>query len=127
MLAIKSWVYGKISGDAALVALLGDTSHISDAWPEVFTIFPMVIYQDDNQQDWEWSDNIPLGTSARIRVDIFTKTDLPTTTAIGMEVSRIFRVNLFNCGSNGEVFDPTEGVRHRVMRFNRGFFPGQLV
>lgn len=127
MLAIKPWIYGKMSNDSALVALLGTTDNISDSWPELFTHFPMVIYQDDNQQDWEWSDNIPLGTSSRIKVDIFTKIDGPTTTAIGMEIARIFRVNLFNCGSNGEVFDPTEGVRHRVMRFNRGIFPGQLV
>jgi hypothetical protein len=127
MLALKSWVYGKISTDSALLALIGDTSHITDAWPEVFTVFPMVIYQDDNQQDWEWADNTPSGTSARIRVDIFTKLDGPTTTQIGMEVARIFRTNLFNCGTNGEVPDPTEGVRHRVMRFNRAFFPGQII
>ena len=126
MLATKPWIYGKMANDSALIALLGSTDNITDAWPEVFTIFPMVIYTEDNQSDWEWRDNTPSGSDCRIKIDIFTKLDGPTTTNIGINIARIMGGLSFGCGKNGEVPDQTEGVRHRVMRFNRALVTSNI-
>jgi hypothetical protein len=122
----KSWIYGILSTDAGLIAAVGSDDNVTDIWPEVINTFPMVIYIDDNQSDMEYSDNRPMMSRQRFVVHIFTKLDGPTTSTIGAEVYRIFSGLFFNCGSNGEVPDETEGVRHRVMRFSRELFASDI-
>jgi hypothetical protein len=129
MLATKKYIYDKLKADTALVAIIGTAAdHIRDSWPETFTVWPLVIYQDDNQGDWHYTDNKPTGSSVRYRIDIFTKNDgiMPTTTSIGIAVANIFSGLYFNCGTNGEVSDVVEGARHRVMRFSRELFPSDI-
>jgi hypothetical protein len=126
MINYKSWIYNKLSTDSGLLAIIGSTNNISDSWPETFESFPLVIYQDENQSDWEYRDNLPSGSDIRFKIDIFTKIDGPTTTEIAIEIARIFRDLFWNCGTNGETPDQNEGVRHRVMRFSRALFPTEI-
>jgi hypothetical protein len=126
VLSTKSNIYGKLSVDAGLLAVIGTSANISDMYPETVTVFPMVIYQDDNQSDGEYCDNKPTISRQRFIVHIFTKLDGPTTTAIGLQVARFFRDEYYDCGSNGEVSEPTEGVRHRVMMFSRELFTSDI-
>jgi hypothetical protein len=126
MLATKAYIFSKLQLDSAIIAALGGTANIFDAWPEQVTTFPCIIYQDENQSDGEFADNQPLISRVRYRVDIFTKIDKATTTTIGMAVANLFKGLYFTCGSNGEVQDVVEGVRHRVMRFSREMFASDI-
>jgi hypothetical protein len=127
MLNSKADLYGKLSTDAGLLAVIGSSNNITDAWGETIESFPLVIYQDDDQKDGEFADNMPTMSRVRYRIDIFTKLDLATTSVIGQQVARFFRDAFFTCGTNGEVQDPTEGVRHRVMRFSRELFTSDIL
>lgn len=129
MLSTKKYYYDKLKADTALIALVGTAAdHIKDAWPEAITVWPMVIYQDDDQSDFFYTDNKPTASSARVRIDIFTKNDgiMATTTSIGKAVANIFGNEYWHCGTNGEVQDVVEGARHRVMRFSRELFAGDI-
>lgn len=130
MLPIKRWVNKKLTKDSSLISLIGNVTHISDSWPEsTAMIFPLVIYQDDNQSDWEYADNKPTGSNIRICIHVFTKIsgDLSTTTDIGTAVWNIFNAEFWDCGQNGEVPDDNPSVRHRIMRFSRQVKASELV
>lgn len=127
MLMTKAWIYGKMSVDAGILAAVGSTDNIVDAWPEQFLTFPLIVYQDDNQADGEFADNKPTMSKQRFRIDIFQKIDKGTTSAIGSAVALFFKDLFFTCGTNGEVQDVTEGVRHRVMRFSRELFTSDII
>jgi hypothetical protein len=117
----KSLYYSKLVANTALTTLLGGTAHIANACPEVITTFPFVAFTDDDQDDSMYADNVPHSSNVRVRIDIYTKINagMPTTFDIGELVYNVFTALYFHCGTNGEVSDPTEGVRHRVMRFSR--------
>jgi hypothetical protein len=127
MISTKAYIYSTLSTDATLLALIGDATHISNFMPEVISVFPMVVFQDLNQVDFEFSDNLPIGSSADVQIDIYVKANAgaKTTWDIGSRVYDIMRDKFFACKYNGEVPDPTEGVRHRIMRFSREFFRGE--
>lgn len=126
MLASKAWVFSKLSGYAPLVSVLGSADKISDYRPEIVTEFPSVILTDESQLDFEFVDNHPTMSALTVKVDVFTKIGLKTTTEIGIPIADLFDSLTFHCATNGEVPDPVEGVRHRVMRFSRALFPSEL-
>ena len=121
MINSKALYYSRLSTDSALLAMIGGATHIANACPETISTFPFVAFTDDNQEDSIFADNTPHSSNVRVRIDIFTKINAgqPTTWDIGALVYAIFTALFFTCGTNGEVPDPTEGVRHRVMRFSR--------
>ena len=123
MISTKELIYSTLTASSALQAKLGAAGRIFNFYPEVTAVFPAVYFQDENQSDFEYADNRPHGSSVDVKIDIFTKTGstLPTTWDIGEIVYEIMSGLDFNCGTNGEVPDPTDGVRHRVMRFSREF------
>lgn len=125
MLASKSWLYGQLSVYAPLLAIVPVTN-ISDTRPEIITQFPHVSILDENQRDREYGDNHPIMSEQIYKIDIYTRIDLVTTTAIGVVVADFFDGVFFHCLSNGEIPDPAEGVRHRVMRFSRALFPSEV-
>lgn len=121
MISTKKLIYSRLTGNTALTTLIGGADHITNAYPEEITKFPFVAFVDENQSDWEYADNVPHGSHVDVTIHIFTKVNagLPTTYDIGALVYATMNAEFFNCGTNGEVADPTEGVRHRVMRFSR--------
>jgi hypothetical protein len=123
MISTKELLYSKLTSSSELQTVLGAAGKIYNFYPETVTVFPLVAFQDENQSDFEYADNRPHGSSVRVKIDIFTKTGtgLPTTWDIGKIVYDILSGEDFDCGTNGEVADPTDGVRHRVMRFSREF------
>jgi len=121
MINTKAKYYTLLTGNAALTTLIGGATHIANTHPEVITIFPFVAFTDDDQEDSLYADNAPHSSNVRMKIDIYTKINAgqPTTWDIGQLVYNIFKAQYFHCGTNGEVPDPTEGVKHRVMRFSR--------
>jgi hypothetical protein len=129
MVPTKAWLNTLLTGSSALVALLGSVAHIVDTHPSAITLFPMVCLTDDNHADMEYADNKPLMDSVSIKIDVYTKIDgaLPTTTAIAQIIIGLLADKFFSCGQNGEVPDPTDGVRHRVLKFSRELLPSDLL
>ncbi|MFA5137504.1 MAG: hypothetical protein WC489_09025 [Patescibacteria group bacterium] len=127
MLATKAWIYGKLSTDASVLSAFTDTDHVTDAYPEKVEVFPLLVFMDKNQADMEYGDNAPVMSAQSFEVHVFTKLDLETTTNLSIPVYDLFRSLDFSCTMNGEVPDPVEGVRHRVMRFSRELFPSDLI
>jgi len=128
MLPVKAWVYGKLSADAALLALLGGASHVIDYEPEEKTFFPIVIFQKADESDTLFSDNMPGASDIIFNVDAYTKADpsMPTTTEIGIAVVNVLQPLLFSCRSR-DVHDPGQLIRHLHMEFRRAVVAGDLV
>lgn len=120
---LKKYYKDLLSGSAELTEILGDGKILS-AYPQEVNIFPLVVYEDQNSRDVEFSDNLPEGTAASVRVHIFTKTleGYPTTTAIGEAVRRLFRADYWTLSTNQETADVDDSIRHRVMDFTREFY-----
>jgi len=122
---VGAWVFSKLTTNAALVALLGDDSHIVTSYPDEVTVFPLVIFRESNQPDALYNDNKPIANESTFTIDVFVRDDTPT--PIAMAVCDIFKTSLWACQYNEDSPDTETMVRHRVMRFYRPIFPGDLV
>lgn len=123
MLNMKKYYQTLLSSSAELATALGEGGEILSAYPDEVTKFPVVIYEDNNQKDVEFSDNLPNGTSASVRIHIFTKAEsgYPTTTTLGKIIHALFRADFWACGTNTELSED-DNVKHRVMDFSRDFY-----
>jgi len=128
MLPVKAWIYGKLSADSALLALLGGASHVIDFDPEEKTFFPLVIFQKADESDTLYSDNMPGASDVVFNVDVYSKADpsMPTTSAIGTAVVAVMQPLLFSCRSR-DLHDPAQLIRHLHMEFRRAVVAGDLV
>lgn len=129
MLNVKKYMFTLLTSDAELTELLGE-GHIVSAYPQEVKTFPLIVYEDSGQRDVEFSDNLPAGTDASVRIHIFSKTltdypttltDYPTTAEIGSLVHRIMRADFWACTLNTETSDVSDNIRHRIMDFKRAF------
>jgi hypothetical protein len=105
------------------ITTLVSTSQILSSWPETFTVFPTVVF-DDSQNDVEFVDNMPVGSNAVVSVDVFIKDDTPTPIAIA--ICDAFKAELWSCEYNHLVPDPDASIRHRSMRFSRPLVSGDI-
>lgn len=123
MLNLKKY-YKTLLTTPAITALLGKEGQILAAYPNEVKTFPLIVYEDENQNDEEFSDNLPGATRAVVRIHIFTKslTGYQTATAIGMAVHDVFRADYWGCTLNREVVDTEDNIKHRVMEFTREFY-----
>jgi hypothetical protein len=123
MLNLKKYYLTLLSSSTELATLLGENGAILSAYPDEVTKFPVIIYEDSNQRDLAFSDNLPQGTGARVRVHIYTKTvkDYPTTTALGDVIHKLFRSDYWTCEANTELSED-DNIKHRVMDFTREFY-----
>lgn len=119
---LKKYYYSLLSNDTELVALIGN--NIVSAYPQEVKTFPLVIFEDTSSRDTEFSDNLPEGTDANVRIHIFTKTikDYAKAEDIAEIVRRIFRNEFWTCTLNQETSDVQDNVKHRILDFTRAFF-----
>lgn len=116
--------YKTLLQNNSLIEILGSEKNILSAYPQEIKTFPLVVYEDSSSKDVAFSDNLPKGTSASVRVHIFTKTleGYPTTTEIAEIVRSIFRNDFWTNGLNQETSDVQDNVRHRVLDFTKEFY-----
>ena len=105
MLNMKKYYQTLLSSSSELAALLGEGGEILSAYPDEVTKFPVIIYEDSNQRDIAFSDNLPNGTSASVRIHIFTKAldGYSTTTAFGKVIHDLFRADFWTQTANTEL------------------------
>lgn len=116
MVDVGAIAYSTLTNSSALISALGDTSHISASYPSEITIFPYVIFLDD-QRDNEFGDNLPMSSDANITIHVFVKDDSPY--AITKIICDLFKPLYWSCVSNVDSPDPDNDIRHRVLSFTR--------
>jgi hypothetical protein len=120
---LKKYYMSLLSASSELIALIGE-KHIVSAYPQEVKIFPLVVFEDTNSSDVAFSDNLPKGTSATVRIHIFSKTikGYPKAEEIADVVRSIFRNDYWSMTGNNETPDVEDNVKHRVMDFKREFY-----
>lgn len=124
MINQKEYVLRLLKNSTELETILGKSGKIMNAYPNKIETFPLVIFEDMNQSDVEFYDNLPNATNCSIRIHIFTKVSgnkYPTTTEVGLIVHDIFRNDYWSCTANMETSDVDDSIRHRIMDFTRPF------
>ena len=121
---LKKYYKDLLTANSDLVTLLGGADKIVSSYPQSVKVFPLVIYEDMNSRDVAFSDNLPEGTGAQVRVHIFSKTlkGFPKVEAIAEIVHSIFRADYWACTGNQETPDVSDNTKHRVMDFSREFY-----
>ena len=120
---LKKYYKSLLSGSSELIALIGANKIVS-AYPQEVKTFPLVVFEDMNSADVAFSDNLPEGTSAQVRIHIFSKTEggYPKAEEIADVVRLIFREDYWAMTSNIETSDVSDNIKHRVMDFRREFY-----
>lgn len=124
MINQKEYVLNLLNASESLKNLLGKSGQIASAYPNEVKTFPLVVFEDSNQSDAEFYDNLPYATNCNVRIHIFTKVSgskYPTTTEIGLIVHDVFRNDFWSCTANMETSDVDDSIRHRIMDFTRPF------
>ena len=120
---LKKYYMSLLSASSELNTLIGE-KHIVSAYPQEVKTFPLVVLEDMNSSDVAFSDNLPEGTSATVRIHIFTKTikNYPKAEEIADVVRSIFRADYWAMLSNNETPDVEDNIKHRIMDFKREFY-----
>lgn len=120
---LKKYYMSLLSASSELKALIGDNNIVS-AYPQEVKTFPLVIFEDINSSDVSFADNKPHGTSASVRIHIFSKTikGYAKVESIAEIVRSIFRNDFWTMNNNIEMSDVQDNVKHRTMDFSREFY-----
>ena len=121
---LKKYYRTLLTNSSELVALLGSTDKIVASYPNEVTTFPLVVFEDVNSSDVAFSDNLPEGTSATVRIHIFSKTikGYPKAEEIADVIRSIFRADYWAMLSNNETPDVEDNIKHRILDFKREFY-----
>ena len=120
---LKKYYMSLLSESSALISLIGENK-ITSAYPQEVKTFPLVVFEDTNSSDVAFSDNLPEGTSAQVRIHIFSKTlkGYPKAEDIAEIIREIFRIDYWSRTANIETPDVEDNIKHRVMDFKREFY-----
>ena len=120
---LKKYYMTLLSASSELIALIGE-KHIVSAYPQEVKTFPLVVFEDMNSSDVAFSDNLPEGTSATVRIHIFSKTikGYPKAETIADVVRSIFRNDFWSMTGNNESPDVEDNIKHRILDFRREFY-----
>ena len=120
---LKKYYMSLLSGNSELISVIGN-NHILSAYPQEVTTFPIVIFEDMNSSDVAFSDNLPEGTAAQVRIHIFSKTisGYPKAEDIAEIIRAIFRSDFWAMTNNQETPDVADNIKHRIMDFRREFY-----
>ena len=120
---LKKYCMKLLSSSQELVSLIGENK-IMSAYPQEVTVFPCVIFEDIDSRDVAFSDNLPEGTAAQVRIHIFSKSikDYQKTEDIADIIRMLFRADYWAMTGNTETTDVEDNVKHRVMGFRREFY-----
>ena len=120
---LKKYYMDLLSASLELKELIGENKIVS-AYPQEVKTFPLVIFEDLNSSDVAYSDNLPEGTSAQVRIHIFSKTikGYPKAETIADVVRSIFRNDYWSMTGNNESPDVEDNIKHRILDFRREFY-----
>ncbi len=120
---LKKYCKSLLSGSSELIALIGKNK-ITATYPQDEKNFPLVAFEDMNSADVAFSDNLPEGTSAQVRIHVFSKTEsgYPKAEDIAEVIRSIFREDFWAMTNNTGTPDVSDNIKHRVLDFRREFY-----
>lgn len=118
MLDVKAYVYAALKNNTALVTALGSSDRIQFMYPNSFNVLPVVTYEEINNRNVAFYDNVPFADEATIQVDVWANT---STTAIAKLIDNALLPLLFTRDFSSDVPEPDAKIFHRVMRYSRVF------
>lgn len=121
MINLKKEIYLILNCEAVKNAV--GEENIFAGYPEEIQTFPCICYTDDGQNDVEFADNLPNGSSGNITIHIYTKklNGYMTSFEIGAIVFEEMRKNFWTCTNNFESPDVDNNVEHRIMNYRKDF------
>ncbi len=114
----NSWVYGKLSTNTALLALV-PLGQIQRSYPNSFKNTPIVAYTPSNQMNAVVSDNVPVGNDIYVDIHVFVDYTA-STTAIAQAVDVVMTGLRFTLSFSSELPEPQNKIRHLIMKYSRG-------
>lgn len=120
---LKKYYMSLLSNNSSLIELLGNGKVLS-GYPQKVTVFPVVIFEDNDSSDIEFADNLPNGTAAQVRIHVFSKTlkGYPKAEIIADLIRSIFREDFWAMTNNTESPDVDDNIKHRILDFKREFY-----
>lgn len=129
-LDIDTWISGKLKGNAALVALLGNAGKIGYGYEQVKAFgFPAVTYRTESQLDtiMGFWDDVQQRIDAIVEITVWSPWNV-NYVATCKAVDAVMKANEFSLLFAGEIPDTIPGLRHEVLRYRRdGIADSDLV
>lgn len=127
MLNATDWIYSKLSGDAALTALLS-SSGVVYVYPNDFETLPVLAYYVTQQESLiNFWDNVPNGNDLYVILDIYCRND-QNTTSIAQAVDTIMTSLLFTLDLCEPLGDTEAKTQHLTLRYSRnGVLESDLI
>ena len=129
---INAWIFGKLMGNAPLVALLSidpatSTPNIVFSYPQALGLLPCVSYEEMNQfgELPDFRDDAQYQVESLMQIDVWTGDESPTVVREAVDVIMVGL--LYVCFFSKDVPEPNTRIRHRVMRYRRRVTPAELV
>jgi len=116
-MTIKSWLVGKLTGNAALMAAIGGSTHLLPQHPGTITVFPCLIYTEANNADTGYFDNVATAAESVFTFDIYTSGG--STSAIAEALHTVMAGLFYNCDFSADVPDADLNVKHKTCRYRR--------
>ena len=123
MLDTKSFVYGILKNDPALVAALGSNTKIQYAYPNAFNALPIITYLESNNRMTEWYDDTPAAEESTITIDVWANV---STSALSKLVDAALAAVLYTREFAADVPDPDAKIFHKSLRYRRTFTADDL-
>ena len=123
MLDTKTFLYNALKNDATLVSVLGAASKIQFSYPNDFNALPIVTYEEINNRNVEFADNLPYADESTVQVDVWTNTG---TTAIAKIIDTILLPLFYTREFGADVPEPNAKIFHKVLRYSRSFTADDL-
>lgn len=122
LLAVKPYVYGLLTHDSGITALVPAT-RILYFYPNSFEALPIITYFEINQSDLDgqYYDNLEMAVESTIQIDIWTGLTGASTSTIAAQVDRVMTGALFNKDFAGDMYEADTKIDHRIMRYRRSF------
>lgn len=122
---VKTWLMGKLTADATLMAAITDASHLLSAHPGIVKNFPALIYTEEGHRTVGYFDNTASAIESVMTFDIYTAGG--TTSAIFDALLSLMAGLFYNLDFSRDVPEVDLNLRHKTCRFRRVLRAEDLV
>ncbi|HQM02114.1 MAG TPA: hypothetical protein PLH98_16425 [Ruminococcus flavefaciens] len=124
-MTIKSWLVGKLTGNAALMAAIGGSTHLLPQHPGTIAVFPCLIYTEANNADAGYFDNVATAANSVFTFDIYVNSG--STSTIAEALHTVMAGIFYSCEFSADVPDADLNVKHKTCRYRRAIRAEDLI
>ena len=116
-MTVKPWLVGKLTANAAIMALITNSTHLLPQHPGKIAAFPCLIYTEANAADRHFADDQPLATESVFTFDIYVSGS--STSAIDDALHAVMIGLFYSREFSADVPDADLNVKHKTSRYRR--------